>query len=199
MLLQVWDRKSGEDVEGGGEGVSRFLRAAAGRPRALLPLQVHRVTPIPRNLLLVQGGRSWRNLLVRASLLALWTGLQGLKTGNSGWTISRSNKGAADVIVHAIWSPGRRRCQFFGRSLNPVSRITESHSALNIIRWGSRVTCDGKSHFLWRDWKWPVGLETSAVQTWRTKTTSLSRFNSQISMTLTSILKTARFSATTQF
>ena len=144
MLLQVWGRNGAEDEESGGEGVPRFLRAGAGQPRALLPLQVSPLPPIPRNLLLLQGGRLWRNLLVWASLLALWTVLQELKTGNSRWMISRSNKGGGDVIIHAIWSPGRRRYRFFGPSLSPASRITESHSALNITRWGSRITCDGK-------------------------------------------------------
>ena len=97
MLLQVWGRKGAEDGESGGEGVPRFLRAGAGQPRALLPLQVSPLAPIPRNLLLLQGGRSWRNLLVWASLLALWTVLQEVKTGNSRWTISRSSKGVEDV------------------------------------------------------------------------------------------------------
>ena len=46
MLVQVWRRKSGEDGEGGREGVSRFLRAAAAQPQAMLPLQVT-LTPSP--------------------------------------------------------------------------------------------------------------------------------------------------------
>ena len=45
MLVQVWGGKSAQDGEGWREGVSRFLRAAASQPQAMLPLQV----PNPQN------------------------------------------------------------------------------------------------------------------------------------------------------
>ena len=168
----------------------------------MLPLQVW----VPDFLLLllillVKGGRLWRSLRVWALQLAQSMVLQELKTGNSRWTISRSSKGGhahtqsnptthstpREKEVSVLWTITQPCIEDYRITLCPLHhQVAIEHNSFN-----------GKLHFLLRIRPMLVGLETSAVPTWRTKTTSLSRFNSQTSLTLTSTSTTARFSVIT--